>query len=201
MKSFCARVAGVCVIAFAVYGCATGPSQGAESGWVTLFDGTNMNAFDKVGDANWRIVDGVLQADKLGETEISFLVSKSTYSDFEIRAEFWVSEDANSGIFLRVSDRRNLTTENAYEVNIFDERPDPSYGTGAIVDVAKVVPMPRAGSRWNTYDITAKGPRLIVVLNGTQTVDVEDRRLRSGPIALQYGSGVVKFRKVQIRPL
>jgi len=201
VKRLFARVISLCVIGFALYGCASDRLEDHESGWVSLFDGTNINAFDKVGDANWRIVDGVLQADKLGKTEISFLVSKSTYTDFEIRAEFWVSEDANSGIFLRVSDRRNLTTDNAYEVNIFDERPDPSYGTGAIVDVAKVVPMPRAGSRWNTYDITAKGPRLIVVLNGTQTVDVEDSRLRSGPIALQYGSGVVKFRKVQIRPL
>jgi hypothetical protein len=28
-------------------------------------------------------------------------------------------------------------------VNIWDTRPDPSYGTGAIVDVAKVDPMPK----------------------------------------------------------
>ncbi|MDU6835690.1 MAG: DUF1080 domain-containing protein, partial [Bradyrhizobium sp.] len=88
-----------------------------------------------------------------------------------------------------------------YEVNIFDKRPDPKYGTGAIVDVAKVDPMPKAGGKWNTYEITAKGTRLTVILNGEKTADVDDSKHAAGPIALQYGSGVVKFKKVQIKPL
>jgi hypothetical protein len=54
--------------------------------------------------------------------------------------------------------------------------------------------MPKAAGKWNTYEITARGPHLTVVLNGQKTAD-------SGPFALQYGSGVVKFRKVQIKPL
>jgi len=39
------------------------------------------------------------------------------------------------------------------------------------------------------------------MLNGARTVDVEDSKLAGGPIALQWGKGVIKFRKVQIRPL
>ena len=39
------------------------------------------------------------------------------------------------------------------------------------------------------------------MLNGVKTVDVEDSQHASGPIALQYASGVIKFRKVQIKPL
>ena len=61
--------------------------------------------------------------------------------------------------------------------------------------------MIKAGGKWNTYEITAKGNRLTLVLNGTQTVDVEDSKLASGPIALQWGRGVIKFRKVEIKPL
>ncbi|MGH7430369.1 MAG: 3-keto-disaccharide hydrolase, partial [Candidatus Methylomirabilales bacterium] len=38
-------------------------------------------------------------------------------------------------------------------------------------------------------------------LNGVRTVDVEDSKFPSGPIALQYAAGVMKFRKVQIKPL
>ncbi|MCI0408460.1 MAG: DUF1080 domain-containing protein, partial [Acidobacteria bacterium] len=48
---------------------------------------------------------------------------------------------------------------------------------------------------------TVKGTRLTLTLNGVRTVDVEDSKLSSGPIALQYSAGVVKFRKVQIKPL
>jgi hypothetical protein len=39
-------------------------------------------------------------------------------------------------------------------------------------------------------------------LNGQKTADVQDsKHLNAGPIALQYGSGVVKFRKVKIKAL
>ena len=61
--------------------------------------------------------------------------------------------------------------------------------------------MPKAGGKWNTFDITVKGTRLTVTLNGVRTADVQDSKLASGPIALQYAGGVVKFRKVQIKPL
>jgi hypothetical protein len=61
--------------------------------------------------------------------------------------------------------------------------------------------MPKAGGKWNTYAITAQGPRLIVTLNGARTAELVDSKLASGPIALQWGKGVVKFRKVQIKPL
>ena len=67
--------------------------------------------------------------------------------------------------------------------------------------IAKVAPMPKAGGKWNTYDIKLKGDRLVVELNGQQTVDVRDSKFARGPIALQYGAGAVKFRKVQVRPL
>ena len=191
MKRLCSI--GMLVLALAAAGCA----HQRDAGWITLFDGTSLDHWNRVGNANWRIVDGVLQADR-GE---GYLVSKDSYRDLQVRAEFWVDETANSGIFIRTTNPREITPMNSYEVNIFDKRPDPSYGTGAIVEVAKVSPMPRAAGRWNTYEITAKGPRLTVVLNGIQTVRVEDSKFASGPVSLQYAGGVVKFRKIQVRPL
>ena len=86
-------------------------------------------------------------------------------------------------------------------MDIYDKRPNASYGTGAIVNYAKVSPMPKAGGRWNTLEITAKGPQLSVVLNGTRTAEVQDSKHARGPLSIQYGAGVVKFRKVQIKPL
>jgi len=190
---------GVLAIGLALSGCGMLPGQG-DAGWITLLDGPKgLDNWDRVGDANWRVVDGLVQADtgKGG----SFLVSKSSYKDFMIRVEFWASHDANSGIYMRCADRNKITDKSCYEANIFDQRPDPSYGTGAIVHIATVSPMPKAGGQWNTYEITAKGPRLTVVLNGARTVDVEHSQFASGPIALQWGRGVIKFRKVQINPL
>jgi hypothetical protein len=175
-----------------------------EAGWTSLFDGKSLDSFNKVGEANWRIEDGAIVADK----GTGFLVTKNSYGDFQMRAEFWADEDANSGIYIRLSDPNKITAENSYEVNIYDKRPEPIYGTGAIVGLAKVDPMPKAAGKWNTYEITAKGPEFTVILNGQKTADgVRDEKFKSGPIALQNAPGVVKdkgvikFRRVEIKPL
>ena len=111
------------------------------------------------------------------------------------------SDDANSGIYMRCADIKYLTDRTCYEANIFDQRPDPTFGTGAIVHLSPVSPMPKAGGKWNTFDITVKGTRLIVTLNGVVTADIQDSKFANGPIALQYAAGVIKFRKVQISAL
>ena len=200
MKRVLAIAAGLFLVAFTLLGCAT-DNHRASAGWITLIEGSSgIENFQRVGDANWRELDGAVMADKGGK-ETSYLVSRQSYGDFVIYAEFWVNDEANSGIFLRLSDRQKITATNSYEVQINDKRPDPSYGTGAIVNFAKVSPMPKAGGKWNTFEIIAKGPQLTVKMNGVQTVDVSDRSFFHGPFALQYGTGVVKFRKVQIRPI
>ena len=174
----------------------------SDGGWVTLLDSTKMGDWDRVGDANWEMKDGTLAADKLADPKVlAYLVSKQSYKDFQIKAEFWADADANSGIFIRCDNPKVIDSKGCYEINIFDKRPDPSYGTGAIVDVAKVNPMPKAAGKWNDYDITAKGGHLTVILNGEKTADAEDSKHAAGPFALQYGAGAIKFRKVQIRPL
>jgi len=176
--------------------------------WVTLIDGAQgLENWNRTGDANWRTADGAVVADN---GKVSYLVSKYIYRDFQIRAEFYAETDTNSGIFIRCQDVNKIGAGTCYEANIWDIRPEPKYGTGAIVDHA-AVPVPitnKAGGRWNVYEITAKGDSLKVVLNGVTTVDVRDSKHAAGPFALQYGpgvkgarGGVIKWRKVQIRTL
>lgn len=201
MKRYLSIAAGLLFV-FAAAGCSNLPFGMGGSGWTTLVDeGKGIENFNRLGDANWRIVDGALQADRKTDKSPSYLVTRTPYGDFQARVEFWASSDANSGIFMRCQDPKVITDKSCYEANIFDQRPDPTYGTGAIVHIAKVAPMPKAGGKWNTYDITLKGSQLDVTLNGTRTVSIQDSKFARGPIALQYGAGVVKFRKVQIRPL
>ena len=172
-------------------------AQAQSPQWVTLFDGTHLNNFNRVGTANWTLGNGVVEA----TSGSGFLVSKDTYGNFEIRVEFWVDEGANSGVYMRCQDAAKITDTTCYEANIFDKRPDQSGRTGAIVHIAKPLAVVDAGGKWNTYEITAKGPQLAVRLNGTLTAQGEDSKFTSGPIALQYMAGTVRFRRVQIRPL
>jgi hypothetical protein len=166
-------------------------------GWTTLFDGKTLKGWNMVGDANWEVVDGAVQASRGS----GFLVTPMPYGDFQITLEFWVDDDANSGVFMRCSDLKMINAMTAYEAQIFDKRPDPAYRTGSLVFVSKPAAMINTGGKWNTYDITAQGSRLMVTLNGTRTVDVQDAKHARGPIALQRTAGIVKFRNVRIRTL
>jgi hypothetical protein len=168
----------------------------AQSKEVTLFDGSNLSNFDVVGNGNWKIAGDAVEATAGGP---SFLVTKMPYGDFDLHVEFWVDDDANSGVFIRCANPKEITDKSCYEVNVYDKRPDPSYRTGAIVNFAKPMAMINAGGKWNTFEISARGPKLTVVLNGTKTVELEDKTYARGPIALQYGAGTVRFRNVRIR--
>ena len=191
--------AGLAVAGSALAGCA-GPRYVGD-GWNTVLNGSSMAGWAQVGEGNWSIVDGTVQGNNGKNGKLGYLMSKDSYTDFEMRVEFWADYECNSGVFIRCEDRNKVTSENAYEVNIFDTRPDPSYGTGAIVGVAKVVPMPKAANRWNVYEITARGDHLVVVLNGQKTADAHDGKHKSGPFALQSGGGTVRFKRVDIRSL
>src|ERR1700759_3800078 len=194
-------IAAALMIGGAAFQISNSASGQSDDGWITLLDSTRMGDWNEVGKANWTMKEGAVTADKLDGKDLAYLVTKNSYKDFQIRAEFWVDDESNSGVFIRCDQPDKIDSKICYWVNIFEKRPDPSYGTGAIVDVAKVDPMPKAAGKWNTYEITAQGPHLVIVLNGQKTADVQDSKHLSGPFALQYGSGVVKFRKVQIRPL
>ena len=85
----------------AIAGCA---QHMAGPGWITLLDGTRLDGWDIVGDSNWRVAEGTVQADRKTGKDNGFLVSRDSYRDFELVAEFWASDDANSGIYMRCAD-------------------------------------------------------------------------------------------------
>ena len=216
MKRILSTIAGLFVVALALFGCSSNapfpfnqhpfgamPFGSDKEPWVTLIDGEKgLENFTRLGDANWLAMHGAIQGDRMNSGKgTAYLVTKNSYTDFQIYAEFWADEEANSGIFIRATNPKDITSKNSYEVNIYDKRPGPEYGTGAIVNFAKVDPMPKAAGKWNTFLITAKGPRLTVEMNGVVTADVEDKSFASGPFTLQYGSGIIKWRKVMVRPL
>ena len=201
------NIVASCIAAALLAACAH-TDRGGGSGWVTLIDGTSgLDNFNRTGEANWRAAEGTVMAD---DGKNGYLVTKNSYRDFEIRAEFWAATDTNSGIFVRCQDPANIAATSCYEVNIWDIRPEPKYGTGAIVDFAEVpVPIKNlAGGKWNVLEITARGPKLTVKLNGVQTATLDNSRFAAGPFALQWALGVkgarggpIKWRKVQVRPL
>ena len=168
-----------------------------NSGMTTLFNGTSMQNWNEVGNANWRFTNGYVE----GSGEAGFLVSQQAYGDYRLIVEFWADGPANSGVFIRCDDNQNIGAENCYEVNIFDTRADQTYRTGGIVNVAAPAATINAANQWNRFEILAQGSHLEVIMNGVELVNVDNSQLASGYIALQYGTGVVRFREVRIQQL
>src|ERR1700704_6424360 len=69
------------------------------AGWTTLFNGKNLDNWEKTGNANWRVVDGIIEADM----PRGFLLTKESYTDFDLRAEIWVTADSNGGVLFRIT--------------------------------------------------------------------------------------------------
>ena len=91
----------------------SGVASGQSDGWITLLDSTKMGDWNEVGKANWAMKDGAVVADKLDGKELAYLVTKNSYKDFQIKAEFWTDEEANSGIFIRCEQPKSIDSRSA----------------------------------------------------------------------------------------
>jgi hypothetical protein len=182
-----------------LHGCGEPTPPRDEEGNLALLDGTSLDFWTVVGDANWRLEDGSAMADQ--STANSWLVSTGRYANFELNLEFWVNTEANSGVFLRCQSAEAIDESSCYEVNIYDTRPDQTYRTGGIVNLAEPAEFVYTGGQWNRFAIKAEGAHLEVTLNGKKMIDIEDSKLAEGHIALQYGTGTVRFRNVRLKPL
>jgi hypothetical protein len=171
------------------------PRQVRE-GWILLFDGETDFGWKPRGDTRWRVEEGALTA-----TGGRGMLSTTTeFTDYILSVEAWVDEKANSGVFLRCPPEGEITPFSAYEVNLYDAQPE--WPTGSIHSVAKSRRRVRSAGRWTTMEMRAEGDRLVVRVNGQETVNTRDATRNRGTIALQcFGEGTVRFRNIRLRPL
>jgi hypothetical protein len=134
----------------------------------------------------------------------SVLITKKNYRDLEVYAEFWASDDTNSGIYVRAPDPKMVNTASgAYEIQIWDKNPVAMYATGSLVNSAAANGTYKAGGRWNTCEIYVKGTEITVKLNGVVTASTPYAKTHEGHIGLQFNgnTGPIKVRKLLVREL
>jgi hypothetical protein len=145
-------------------------------GFEPLFNGKDLSGW-KVHNGRmgaWGAEDGLLFTS--GQNG-GWLMTEKEYADFEVRLEYRVPANGNSGVALRAP----LEGDPAYkgmEIQILDDEGDqykklrPTQYTGSIYDVvppSKRVTKP--AGEWNRMRITAKGRQITVEVNGTKIVD------------------------------
>lgn len=102
-------------------------------------------------------------------------------------------------------DNGDAPAATGYQVEIYKVINDSNQGMGAIDNFAKPidnVPAKPAGE-WNTFEITCRGQRYRVELNGEQVTTFKGDRALEGYIGLQNHDpeSIVQFRNVRIAEL
>ncbi len=167
-RSLIRLLIGLCLLSYAsVRGQeAVGINHPDTSGWKDLFASDLSNAVFSPG--GWAIEDGLLAA-KAGGT----IWTKESYGDFVLDFEFKLAKDANSGVFLRTGDIRNILS--ALEIQVHATTDGTKYGmAGALYDAkppSKEVSRP--AGEWNRYTITCRDSRLSLIFNGEQVLNLD----------------------------
>ena len=188
-------------------------AQGVEG--TPLFNGKDLEGWQAVGSAVWKVEDGVLVGGQDGDPKKSgVLHTKAEYQDFELTLDFMIDEHGkyNSGVYLR--NPAGKAGRTGYQVNIGRGEAE-EYCAGVYTNkwLAKGDEKDAIRKKldWNSLRILIKGNHIEVDLNGTRVSTVDDAEpdpkfLPKGVIALQtYGAeghaGWVKFRNLRLRPL
>lgn len=190
-------------------GCAADPAD--EKGFVPLFNGRDLSGWEGNPDL-WKVEDGMIVGRSPGIRHNDFLATKTIYGDFELRLEFRLHDGAgNSGVQFRSEREPKSTAVIGYQADIgqqywgclYDEHRRRKVLAQAPKALAKVLKK----DDWNTYVIRAEGDRVVLKINGLETVDYRESDkdvARRGIIALQIHSGPamrIDFRNLRIRVL
>ena len=120
---------------------------------------------------SWTLSEGLLT--RVGKGD---LWTKARYGDFLLQLDFKLAPKTNSGVFIRTGDIAKWL-HTAIEIQILDShgKTEPSkHDCGAIYDcLAPSKNSVRPPGEWNRLRIVARGPRILVALNGDTIIDMD----------------------------
>ncbi len=180
---------------------------------INLFSGQDLTGWRLTsrGAVNgWSAENGVLinrpvQEEGKPHKNYGNLRTEREFEDFNLKLETKVSENGNSGIYLR----------GIYEVQVADTygRKLDSHNMGGVY--SRITPVTNAEKRageWQSFDITLAKRHVTVILNGTKIIDNQPLlgctggalwadESRPGPIYLQGDHTGVEYRNIVLRPV
>ncbi|MFT3932105.1 MAG: DUF1080 domain-containing protein [Chitinophagaceae bacterium] len=209
-------------------------SSSTTPGFVSLFDGTTKNGWHSYGksgpsDSTFKVVDGTLMFDSSVHHGTD-LVTDGSYENFDLKLEWKISKNGNSGIIFLVQEdttKYKNTYNSGPEMQVLDNDGHPDgkitkHRAGDLYDLIKSTSEPvKPVGEWNQVEIIVNNAKLELKLNGVTTVsttlwDDNWKKLvagskfkdmpnwgtfKSGKIALQNHGNTVWYRNIEIKKL
>ncbi|MBN2326758.1 MAG: DUF1080 domain-containing protein [Candidatus Omnitrophica bacterium] len=184
-----------------------------QNPYVSMLNGDDLGEWVVMGSREgWSIQDGVIHSE--GGRGGNWLRSVREYSDFSLILDYKVSPGGNSGVFIRCAEEGN-PWETGYECQISNEQPprDELHCTGTLYGYVKANPRPdETPDQWHTYEIVCKKNRILVFVDGVNTVDVDQSQVENikdkplqGYIGLQDShteeGHYIEYRNIRLREL
>jgi Domain of Unknown Function (DUF1080) len=180
--------------------------------WISLFNGTDLTGWTKVGNESWSVENGVIHGKGLTPA-YGYLETNKDFKDFQLSLRFKCVGDGNSGVFFHTGFKPgsvDTTQGMQFEIDCtMMHHTGGVYGEDGRGWVVWPAPenegVVRMGE-WNDYLVEVVGNHYKSRLNGVPMVDFTDPNPSSfdGRIALQLhagGQGNMEFKDLWIRDL
>jgi hypothetical protein len=188
----------------------------AQTGWISLFNGKNLDGW-KVGEnaSSFSVVDGAIQvAGPRAHLFYDGPVKNHMFKNFEYKAQVMTRPGANSGMYIHTTYQEKGWPAEGYEVQVNNSHTD-WIRTGSLYDIVDIKETYVKDNEWFTQYIKVEGKHITVKINDKVVIDYEEvdadkrsedhklRFLKSGTFALQAHDpkSVVLYKDIQVRPL
>ncbi|HVS98264.1 MAG TPA: DUF1080 domain-containing protein [Puia sp.] len=204
-----------------------------KEGWVLLFDGHSMTGWHLYHNdrrtPTWSVQNGELVCGPDRRLDHMDLVTDREYANFDLRFDWKINKEGNSGVFIDVLERPDIPATYAsgpeyqlLEVTHADNK-NPLQQTGCIFNLTRQLHpgRPTVAGEWNESRIRQKDGKVEFYLNGVLTTQADLRssawsdsigkshfsnypefgKRASGHIALQDWFKTISFKNMRIREL
>lgn len=202
--------------------------------WRDLFNGRNLDGWESRGDGVWVVLtDGTLVGERLPNKTFpqvwpmdretfhrwlyrqAWLYTTAEFDEFDLRLDYWLRSEGNSGISIRDKSRAAYATGDqadfrrtpariAYEIQLSNGYPD-KHPSGSIYTFVDAPTGLQKDDQWNTIEIQSRRDGIRVLLNGQKAAEHpgDPARSKTGPIGLQLHDqySVAQFRHIRIREI
>lgn len=186
-----------------------------EEEFTSLFNGKDLTGWTGATDS-YEVIDGAIQCKQdFGGN----LLTKKQYEDFVVRLQFKTPPGGNNGLAIRMpNDAQEYPANIAMELQILDDnhimyaklKPEQYHGSAYGIKPAHQGFL-RPACQWNTQEVTVKGSKITVVLNGYTILETDlskdaaadhpSRANSKGHFGFTGHFDQVKFRNIRIKEL
>ena len=197
---------------------ARGSTAAAGDDFKPIFNGTDLSGWEAVGGPveSWGVADGVLFTTGEGG---GWLSTAQEYANYELRLEFKVPADGNSGVFIRAP-REGSPWIDGMEIQLLDDYAEkhanlePYQYCASLYGISPAQPrVSKKAGEWQKMSVLCDGSKVHISLNGETVVDTDlaehsDKAEKlpgvkrpQGFIGLQNHGSRLDFKNIEIRTL